>query len=116
MGKIAVAGGSSGLGRTMVDALEAAKTHDYIVLSRKATGPETRAVDYSDIDALTSLLQSEQVDTVISMLPIDNDESGQAQMNLIEAAEKSTYTKRFLPSEFGMVYTRESVTMPIDTI
>ncbi|CZR33114.1 uncharacterized protein FPRO_01863 [Fusarium proliferatum ET1] len=109
MGKIAVAGGSSGLGRTMVDALEAAKTHDYIVLSRKATGPETRAVDYSDIGALTSLLQSEQVDTVISMLPIDNDESGQAQMNLIEAAEKSTYTKRFLPSEFGMVYTRDNI-------
>ncbi|CVK84864.1 uncharacterized protein FMAN_01790 [Fusarium mangiferae] len=107
MGKIAVAGGSSGLGRTTVDALNAAKTHDYVVLSRKATGPETRAVDYSDIDALTSLLESEQVDTVISMLPIDNDESGQAQMNLIEAAEKSTSTKRFLPSEFGMVYKRD---------
>ncbi|KAF5595975.1 SDR family [Fusarium pseudocircinatum] len=89
MGKVVVAGGSSGLGRTMVDALEAAKTHDYIVLSRKATGPETRAVDYSDVDALTSLLESEQVDAVISMLPIDSDESGQAQLNLIEAAESN---------------------------
>ncbi|KAL5615961.1 hypothetical protein FOBRF1_004709 [Fusarium oxysporum] len=90
MGKVAVAGGSSGLGRTMVDALEAAKTHNYIILSRKATGPETRAVDYSDVNSLTSLLESEQVDTVISMLPIDNDESGQAQLNLIAAAERST--------------------------
>jgi len=107
MGKVAVAGGSSGLGRTMVDALEAAKTHDYIVLSRKATGSEKRAVDYSNIDGLTSLLESEQVDTVISMLPIDSDDSGQAQLNLIEAAERSKCTKRFLPSEFGMVYTKE---------
>ncbi|KAH7492966.1 hypothetical protein FOMA001_g1862 [Fusarium oxysporum f. sp. matthiolae] len=92
MGKVAVAGGSSGLGRTMVDALEAAKAHDYIILSRKATGPETRAVDYSDVNSLTSLLESEQVGTVISMLPIDNDESGQAQLNLIAAAERSTCT------------------------
>ncbi|EXL40687.1 hypothetical protein FOCG_16839 [Fusarium oxysporum f. sp. radicis-lycopersici 26381] len=110
MGKVAVAGGSSGLGRTMVDALEAAKTHDYIILSRKATGPETRAVDYSDVNSLTSLLESEQVGTVISMLPIDNDESGQAQLNLIAAAERSTCTKRFLPSEFGMVYTKDNIT------
>ncbi|KAF5609115.1 SDR family [Fusarium subglutinans] len=109
MGIVAVAGGSSGLGRTMVDALEAAKTYDYIVLSRKANGPETRAVDYSDINALASLFDSEQVDTVISMLPIDNDESGQAQLNLIEAAERSTCTKRFLPSEFGMVYTKDNI-------
>ncbi|SCO78850.1 uncharacterized protein FRV6_03063 [Fusarium oxysporum] len=109
MGKVAVAGGSSGLGQTMVDALEAAKTHDYIILSRKATGPKTRAVDYSDVNSLTSLLESEQVGTVISMLPIDNDESGQAQLNLIAAAERSTCTKRFLPSEFGMVYTKDNI-------
>ncbi|KAG9508150.1 hypothetical protein J7337_001713 [Fusarium musae] len=109
MGRVAVAGGSSGLGRTMVDALEAAKTHDYIVLSRKATGPETRAVDYSNIDALTSLLESEQVDTVISMLPIDSDDSGQAQLNLIEGADRSKCTKRFLPSEFGMVYAKDNI-------
>ncbi|KAF5985005.1 SDR family [Fusarium coicis] len=92
----------------MVDALEAAKTHDYIVLSRKATGPTTRAVDYSNIDALTSLLGSEQVDTVISMLPMDSD-SGQAQLNLIEAADQSKCTKRLLPSEFGMVYTKDNI-------
>ncbi|KAH7269206.1 uncharacterized protein BKA55DRAFT_629931 [Fusarium redolens] len=109
MGKVAVAGGSSGLGRTMVDALEAAKTHDYIVLSRKATGLETRAVNYSDVDALTAILEIEQVDTIISGLPIDNDESGQAQLNLIEAADRSKYTKRFLPSEFGMVYTKDNI-------
>ncbi|KAF5251244.1 hypothetical protein FANTH_3679 [Fusarium anthophilum] len=109
MGKVAVAGGSSGLGRTMVDALEAAKTHDYIILSRKANGPKTRAVDYSDVDALNSVLESEQVETVISMLPIDNDESGQAQLNLIEAAERCGCTKRFLPSEFGMVYTEDNI-------
>lgn len=107
MGKVAVAGGSSGLGRTMVDALTEAKTHDFIVLSRTATASNTRAVSYSDIDALVHLLESEQIDTVISCLPIDGDESGQAQLNLIEAANLSKSTKRFLPSEFGMVYREE---------
>ncbi|KAF4449680.1 Isoflavone reductase like protein [Fusarium austroafricanum] len=109
MGKVAVAGGSSSLGRAMVDALEAAKTHDYIILSRKATGPKTRAANYSDVTSLTSLLESEEVDVVISTLPIDSDESGQAQLNLIEAANRSTCTKRFLPSEFGMVYTEHNI-------
>ncbi|KAF4990599.1 hypothetical protein FGRMN_8358 [Fusarium graminum] len=109
MGKLAVAGGSTGLGRAIVDVLEAAKTHDYIVLSRKATGTGTRGVDYFDIDALVSVLESEQVDTIISVLPIDNDESGQAQLNLIKAADQSKCTKRFLPSEFGMVYTKDNI-------
>ncbi|KAM0342061.1 hypothetical protein ACHAPU_009789 [Fusarium lateritium] len=99
MGKLAVAGGSSGLGRAMVDVLNAAKPHDYIVLSRKATGTESRAVDYSDTDALLSLLEFEKVDTIISILPIDNDESGQAQLNLVKATDQSEHTKRFLPSE-----------------
>ena len=107
MGKVAVAGGSSGLGRTMVDALTEAKTHDFIVLSRTATAPNTRAVSYSGTDALVHLLESEQIDTVISCLPIDGDESGRAQLNLIEAANLSKSTKRFLPSEFGMVYREE---------
>ena len=68
MGKVAVAGGSSGLGRTMVDALRAAKTHDFIVLSRTATTPDTRAVSYTDTEALVRLLESEQINTVISYL------------------------------------------------
>ncbi|KAH7186271.1 uncharacterized protein B0J16DRAFT_415480 [Fusarium flagelliforme] len=109
MGKVAVAGGSSGLGRTMVDALTEAKTHDFIVLSRTATAPNTRAVSYSGTDALVHLLESEQIDTVISCLPIDGDESGRAQLNLIEAANLSKSTKRFLPSEFGMVYREDNI-------
>ncbi|GKU22801.1 unnamed protein product, partial [Fusarium langsethiae] len=80
MRKIAVAEGSSGLGRTMVEALKAAKTHDYIVLSRKVTDAEARAADYSSVDTLVSLLESEQIDTVISCLPIDSDDSGQAKV------------------------------------
>ncbi|OBS22681.1 hypothetical protein FPOA_09013 [Fusarium poae] len=107
MGRVAVAGGSSGLGRTMVEALEAVKTHDYVVFSRKATNEETRAVDYSSVDTLVSQLEAEKIDTVISCLPIDSDESGKAQLNLIEAANQSKYTKRFIPSEFGAIYTKE---------
>ncbi|KAM0229698.1 hypothetical protein ACHAPO_009768 [Fusarium lateritium] len=107
MGKVAVAGGSSGLGRTMVEALKAAGTHDYVVLSRKAMNAESRAVDYSSVDSLASLLETEKIDTVISCLPIDNDDSGQAQLNLVEAANRSKCTKRFIPSEFGAVYTKD---------
>ncbi|KAM0346960.1 hypothetical protein HYE67_002896 [Fusarium culmorum] len=109
MRKVAVAGGSSGLGRTMVDALREAKTHKFIILSRTDTAPDTRAVSYSDTNALVSLLESEQIDTVLSFLPIDNDESGQAQLNLVEAASRSKSTKRFLPSEFGMVYREDNI-------
>jgi hypothetical protein len=64
-------------------------------------------VYYFDVNALVLLLESEQVDTVISGLPIDSVGSGQAQLNLIEAADGSNCTERFLPSEFGMVYTKE---------
>ncbi|KAJ4115405.1 hypothetical protein NW768_011257 [Fusarium equiseti] len=109
MGKVAVAGGSSGLGRTMVDALREAKTHNFIILSRTATASDTRAVSYTDSDALLRLLESEKIDTVISCLPIDGDESGQAQLNLIKAANLSKSTKRFLPSEFGMVYREDNI-------
>ncbi|RBR23804.1 uncharacterized protein FIESC28_03420 [Fusarium coffeatum] len=70
---------------------------------------DTRAVSYSDTDALVSLLESEQIDIVISCLPIDGDESGQAQLNLIEAANLSRSTKRFLPSEFGTVYREDNI-------
>ncbi|CEI70483.1 hypothetical protein FVEN_g1013 [Fusarium venenatum] len=110
MGKIAVAGGSSGLGRTMIEALKAGETYEYIVLSRKATNVESRAVDYSSVDSLASLLETEKIDTVVSCLPIDGDNSGKAQLNLIEAANRSKYTKRFIPSEFGAVYTEDAFT------
>ncbi|KAM0417023.1 hypothetical protein ACHAPT_012989 [Fusarium lateritium] len=106
MGKIAIAGGSTGIGRAIADVLESTTTHhQYIILSRRSSGSETRAVDYSDIEALAALLEHEQVDTVISALAINDDEAGQAQLNLIEAANRSTSTRRFLPSEFGQVYT-----------
>lgn len=107
MGKIAIAGGSAGIGRSIADVLESAETHEYIILTRCSSGSETRLIDYKDIKALATLLEHEQVDTVISTLAINDDQGGQAQMNLIEAANRSACTRRFLPSEFGMVYTRE---------
>ncbi|KAM0432230.1 hypothetical protein ACHAPT_004768 [Fusarium lateritium] len=109
MGKVAFAGGSVGLGRAMVDALESVKAHEYIILSRRSSGSKIRQADYTNIEALTALLEFENIDTVISTIAINDDEAGQAQLNLIEAANRSSCTKRFLPSEFGMLYTRENI-------
>ncbi|KAM5350050.1 hypothetical protein ACJ41O_006555 [Fusarium nematophilum] len=40
---------------------------------------------------------------------MNDDQAGQAQLNLIEAANRSACTRRFLPSEFGMVYTPDNI-------
>ncbi|KAF4965505.1 hypothetical protein FSARC_6685 [Fusarium sarcochroum] len=109
MGKIVIAGGSTGIGRAIADVLDSTKTHKFIILTRRSSGPDTRAVDYTNIDALVKLFDHEGVDTVISTLSINDDECGQAQMNLIEAANRSATTKRFLPSEFGMRYTPDNI-------
>jgi len=50
---------------------------------------------------MTSLLEAEKIDTVISAIAMISSSSSTAQLNLITAAEKSSVTKRFIPSEFG---------------
>ena len=59
-------------------------------------------VDYTSVDALAEVLKRHLVDTIISTMKISSDESSKAQLNLIEAAEKSGTVKRFAPSEFGI--------------
>jgi nucleoside-diphosphate-sugar epimerase len=105
MVKIAVAGGSQGLGSALVQALESHGSHEVRILSRKALDGDSRylAVDYSSIEDLQTVLESNNIHTVISALSMENG-GGQSQMNLIEAAERSKSTRRFMPSEFGVVY------------
>jgi hypothetical protein len=47
-------------------------------------------MDYSDVSLLVLLFKSEQIDTVISGLPINGDESAQAQLNLINLENNIT--------------------------
>ncbi|KAM5349894.1 hypothetical protein ACJ41O_006399 [Fusarium nematophilum] len=110
---VAIAGGTGGLDRALVDAINARGKHEVLVLSRKNTagleerlGSRIDTVDYSNVDSLASILEEGNVETVISAV---NNVSGDnsSEINLIRAAEKSKTTKRFIPSYFGTPYTPE---------
>lgn len=64
------------------------------------------AVDYSNVDALVLVLEEHNVDTVISTVNNITGEN-QSELNLIEAAERSKTTNRFIPSYFGIPYLPE---------
>ena len=122
---VAVAGGSGNLGLTIVEALKESK-HKVIVIVRKVssyhnTNPwrlcpyardpqESKAqmkdvpvfnVDYSDVEAVTRVLEENNVHTVISALSVRGPEEGASETSLVKAAAKSNATKRFIASEFG---------------
>jgi hypothetical protein len=48
------------------------------------------------------VLESNKINTIISAVSVTDDATSTAQLNLIEAAERSASTKRFIPSEYGM--------------
>lgn len=106
---VAVAGGTGGVGKTIVRQLEVNGKHKVVVLSRKTaagatsgTGNASREVlvDYNNIDALSAILEEHNVDTVISTINLRAPTANNSQLNLIKAAGKSTKTRRFVLSEF----------------
>ncbi|EQB47079.1 hypothetical protein CGLO_13822 [Colletotrichum gloeosporioides Cg-14] len=110
MVKVAIAGGSSSIGKAIFDAIEKLGADDAIILGRQTTDDsEVVVVDYTSIENLTEVLDTHQVHTVISTVSIADDASGMAQMNLIEAAVSCQHTKRFMPSEFGAKYDEEFI-------
>jgi hypothetical protein len=58
---------------------------------------------------MTAELERHNVHTIISAIGLVSNETSQSQLNLIEAAEKSSSTKRFIPSEFSFIQTPEYV-------
>ncbi|KAL2850086.1 NAD(P)-binding protein [Aspergillus pseudodeflectus] len=110
MSVIAVAGGTGNLGRAVVDALNATGKITVLVLARqisrhtrpdsedreKEIGGKIIVINYDDVPSITTVLEKNKVDTVISTLtsaaPVSPD------LALIAAADKSSTTKRFIPS------------------
>ena len=61
-------------------------------------------VDYSSPESIADVLRSNGTEVVISTIGVLFEDTHQAQMNLIEGAEKSGTVKRFAPSEFAYDY------------
>ncbi|KAJ4317073.1 hypothetical protein N0V84_007526 [Fusarium piperis] len=104
---IAVAGGTGGVGRTIVDVLRDNPRYQAIILSRTIRdgvdlSAPVIAVDYDDVEALQAVLEKRDINTVISALALHIIGAGQAQINLIKAAEKSDPTKRFVTSTWAV--------------
>ncbi|KAJ5824253.1 hypothetical protein N7447_006593 [Penicillium robsamsonii] len=111
---IAVAGGTGGVGRTIVEKLLSSK-FDVVVLSRSefaSQNIQNVQINYDDIPSMAHELERHNIHTIISAIGLVSDETSQSQLNLIEAAEMAASTKRFIPSEYSFVQTKEL--LPID--
>lgn len=64
---------------------------------------------YADIEGTTRCLEDNSIDTIVSAIAIESDETSQGQIDLITAADKSRVTTRFVPSEYGFIATEEYV-------
>ncbi|PIG88671.1 hypothetical protein AARAC_000514, partial [Aspergillus arachidicola] len=122
MAIIAVSGGTGKLGRAVVEALKNKKSHVVFILARSTNDELSETldvpiipVDYSNVGSLTKALEENKIETVISTVPISDESATGSQLNLIEAAIKSKSTKRFIPSDFGIIYNEQhaSVFPPI---
>jgi len=65
-------------------------------------------VDYSDVDALTKVLEDNNVDTVVSGIAMHSEDGSKPQeVELIRAADRSRTTKRLISSEWGVPFKDE---------
>ncbi|SPO01952.1 uncharacterized protein DNG_04625 [Cephalotrichum gorgonifer] len=115
---VAVAGGTGSIGRSVVEEIVADGKFEVIVLSRKidpelekTLGARILAVDYSNPDTIVALLEENRVDAVISAL--GGRSPPEQEHGLIQAAAKSTVTKRYIPSVWGVKYRLEDSWFPI---
>ncbi|GIZ45876.1 hypothetical protein CKM354_000902400 [Cercospora kikuchii] len=104
MVKVAVAGGTGGLGREVIDALLAKDKHQVIVLTRQdaaqvtlPNGVQAIQVDYNQKSQIVDALRG--VETVFSFIITGKDPGNVAQKNLIDACVEAK-VKRFAPSEW----------------
>ncbi|KAJ5273483.1 hypothetical protein N7478_008608 [Penicillium angulare] len=113
MSVIAVAGGSGGVGKTVVERLVQEPKFQVIVLSRQPTvdssfpGVQVVQINYDDVSSMANTLENYNIHTIISAIGLLSDETSQSQLNLIDAAEQSPATKRFIPSEYSFIQTAD---------
>ncbi|RDW83791.1 uncharacterized protein DSM5745_04117 [Aspergillus mulundensis] len=104
MVKIAIAGGSSGVGREFTDALVATNKHEILLLSHKDAPPTLPArttwikTTYSSTAHLAEVLSG--VHTVLSFIIEQESETSPVQRRLIDACVVAGVT-RFAPSEWA---------------
>ncbi|KAJ3955134.1 hypothetical protein N0V92_008344 [Colletotrichum tropicale] len=92
MAIVAVAGGTGGVGRAIVEQLQLSGKHEFFVLGRK--------VDYDNVNAVVKVLEENNIHTIISALNPESEMASNSQINLIAAADKSKTTQRFIPAEY----------------
>ncbi|KAI0854755.1 NAD(P)-binding protein [Xylaria cubensis] len=106
---VAVAGGTGGIGRTIVEEILATGKHEVKILSRQpnleleaSIGAKVLAIDYSDIQALTRVLEDNNVHTLISALTFNGQGGEPPELQLALAADASKTTKRFVANNWGV--------------
>ncbi|KAL8801473.1 MAG: hypothetical protein Q9182_004440 [Xanthomendoza sp. 2 TL-2023] len=120
MVRIAIAGGTGGLGRTLVEELMQGNEHDVFILSRKTALPfevsknvHLLTPTYDNLDSLVDLLKANEIHTLMSTLSPPTPEVHQIELNLIRAASQSGTVKRFVPSEWGVDFAYDDEHLPL---
>ncbi|KAI1109454.1 NAD(P)-binding protein [Nemania sp. NC0429] len=108
---VAVAGGTKGIGRAIVEGILAAGKHEVKILSRqpnpeleKSIGATILAVDYNDTEALTKTLEDHNVYTLISALTFRAQGGVPPELQLVRAADASKTTKRYVANNWGVPF------------
>ncbi|KAK3201607.1 hypothetical protein GRF29_185g1449651, partial [Pseudopithomyces chartarum] len=101
---VAIAGGSTGLGRAIVEALK--KDGRLTSIKENPTlsaelGVRILAADYTSVPSLTTLLDSNKVEVLISTANSLSDPT--PEFNMIAAADASPPTKRFIPNAWSAI-------------
>ncbi|EAW24540.1 NmrA-like family protein [Aspergillus fischeri NRRL 181] len=111
MVNVAVAGGTGGVGRTILDILSTTDKHQAFVLSRKYIENDNNVlqVDYNDIDQLVAVLETKNIHTVICCFAVEGSSLADSQLNLIQAAARSKATRRFVPTAYAIPYPQEAL-------
>ena len=64
-------------------------------------------MDYNDPDAIAKAFEEVGVNILICAISVVSPGTNQAQKNLIQAAERSKTTERFVISSFDMLHVKE---------
>ncbi|KAG9495573.1 hypothetical protein J7337_013823 [Fusarium musae] len=109
---VAIAGGTGSLGRFIVEETIADGNFEVIILGRKINpslekelGARILPIDYADPNSIATLLEKNHVEVVVAAL--GGHTTPEQEICLIQAAAKSTVTKRYIPNVWAVRYRPE---------